>query len=257
MLDLLFEISWEVCNKVGGIYTVLSTKARTLQQKHKDRVLFIGPDLWSKDKESPFFTESASLLADWKATTKFPGGMSVRVGRWNVPGSPIAILVNYRPLFAYKNELYAKMWDLFRVDSLHAYGDYDESCMFAYGAALVIERIVKWRQGKARRVVAHFDEWMTGMGLLYVKAQLPSVGTVFTTHATSRPPRKPGRISYRSKMPPEMLPQMPTITAPVTMPASAPIAESLRQNRARITVGPNEAPNPAHAKATRARMVSF
>lgn len=185
MLDLLFEISWEVCNKVGGIYTVLSTKARTLQQKHKDRVLFIGPDLWSKDKESPFFTESASLLADWKATTKFPGGMSVRVGRWNVPGSPIAILVNYRPLFAYKNELYAKMWDLFRVDSLHAYGDYDESCMFAYGAALVIERIVKWRQGKARRVVAHFDEWMTGMGLLYVKAQLPSVGTVFTTHATS------------------------------------------------------------------------
>ena len=29
-LDLLIETSWEVCNKVGGIYTVLSTKAKNL-----------------------------------------------------------------------------------------------------------------------------------------------------------------------------------------------------------------------------------
>ena len=47
MLNYLFETSWEVCNKVGGIYAVLSTKARTLQQKFNDNLLFIGPDIWA------------------------------------------------------------------------------------------------------------------------------------------------------------------------------------------------------------------
>ena len=56
--DLIFETSWEVCNKVGGIYAVLSTKAKTLQNDFKDKVIFIGPDIWSKDNPCPFFKES-------------------------------------------------------------------------------------------------------------------------------------------------------------------------------------------------------
>ena len=185
MFDLLFETSWEVCNKVGGIYAVLSTKAKTLQQHHKDKTIFIGPDIWSKDNESPFFIESKSVLADWKAKASFPEGMSVRVGRWNIPGKPIAILVDFKALFQYKNELYSKMWEYYKVDSLHAYGDYDEACAFAYGAALVIESLVHYKKIEAGKVIAHFDEWTTGMGLLYVKTYLPHVATVFTTHATS------------------------------------------------------------------------
>ena len=184
MIDLLFETSWEVCNKVGGIYAVLSTKAKTLRKRY-DHVIFIGPDLWSKDNESPFFIESNTPLDDWKKQAVFPAGMTVRVGYWDVPGKPVAILVDYNSLYVYKNDLYAEMWKKYHVDSLHAYGDYDESCMFAYGAALVIESIVLWQRGKVRNVVAHFDEWTTGMGLLYVKARLQSVATVFTTHATS------------------------------------------------------------------------
>ena len=185
MFDLLFETSWEVCNKVGGIYAVLSTKAKTLQQHHKDKTIFIGPDIWSKDNESPFFIESKSVLADWKAKASLPEGMSVRVGRWNIPGKPIAILVDFKALFQYKNELYSKMWEYYKVDSLHAYGDYDEACAFAYGAALVIESLVHYKKIEAGKVIAHFDEWTTGMGLLYVKTYLPHVATVFTTHATS------------------------------------------------------------------------
>ena len=185
MFDLLFETSWEVCNKVGGIYAVLSTKAKTLQQHHKDKTIFIGPDIWSKDNESPFFIESKSVLADWKAKASLPEGMSVRVGRWNIPGKPIAILVDFKALFQYKNELYSKMWEYYKVDSLHAYGDYDEACAFAYGAALVIESLVHYKKIEAGKVIAHFDEWTTGMGLLYVKTYLPHVATVFTTHPTS------------------------------------------------------------------------
>ena len=185
MLDLLFETSWEVCNKVGGIYAVLSTKAKTLHKRYKDNLIFIGPDLWTVDIPSPYFVEGKTPLAQWQENALLPEGMRVRVGRWNVPGRPIALLVSYNTLYPYKNALYGEMWSRYRVDSLHAYGDYDESCMFAYAAALVIESIVKWKSNPDLRIIAHFDEWTTGMGLLYVKSHLPQVKTVFTTHATS------------------------------------------------------------------------
>ena len=185
MLDLLFETSWEVCNKVGGIYAVLSTKAKTLHQQYKDNLIFIGPDLWTEENPSPTFVEMRTPLAAWQRQALLPDGMRVRVGRWDIPGKPIAVLVTYDTLYGYKNALYADMWNRYRVDSLHAYGDYDESCMFAYAAALVIESIVKWKDNPDLKVVAHFDEWTTGMGLLHIKAHLPQVATVFTTHATS------------------------------------------------------------------------
>ncbi|MBO5539381.1 MAG: glycogen/starch synthase [Muribaculaceae bacterium] len=185
MTDLLFETSWEVCNKVGGIYAVLSTKAKTLQSLYKDKVIFIGPDVWSPVSESPDFDECRSLLDDWRKGAQLPDGIEVRTGRWNVPGRPLAILVSFRHLQGHINELYGQMWEQYRVDSLHGYGDYDEACAFAYAAARVIESIVNHWKRKAPEVVAHFDEWTTGMGLLYVKAHLPQVRTVFTTHATS------------------------------------------------------------------------
>lgn len=180
MFDLFFETSWEVCNKVGGIYAVLSTKAKTLQEKYNDKVVFIGPLLVN---ENPLFDDCATVLDSWRSQALFPKGMIVKTGRWKVPGNPLAILVDFKSLYVYKNELFAMMWRHYGVDSLHAYGDYDESCMFAYGAAIVIESIVTYKH--ATQVIAHFDEWTTGMGLLYVKMRLPHVATVFTTHATS------------------------------------------------------------------------
>lgn len=191
-LDLLFETSWEVCNKVGGIYTVLSTKARTLQELYKDKVVFIGPDVWTPENPSPFFKEAAVRpLASWIKNVQLPDGVSVRVGRWNVPGNPIAVLVKFDSMYALKDQFYGRMWDLYGVDSLHAYGDYDEGCAFAHAAGIVIESLVRFFESqkkiaqKVPSVIAHFDEWTTGMGLLYVKSVLPSVATVFTTHATS------------------------------------------------------------------------
>ncbi|MEF2642783.1 MAG: glycogen/starch synthase [Paramuribaculum sp.] len=184
-VDLLIETSWEVCNKVGGIYTVLSTKAKSLQKLYKDKVIFIGPDVWSAENPSPFFLETASVLKSWKASVKFPEGVSVRTGRWNVPGKPIAILVKFDGMYASKNEFYGCMWDLYGVDSLHAYGDYDEACAFSHASGLVIESLYRFLGLEGKHVIAHFDEWTTGMGLLYTKWKLPEVATVFTTHATS------------------------------------------------------------------------
>ena len=183
--DLIFETSWEVCNKVGGIYAVLSTRAKTLQKLYKDKIIFIGPDCWTEQSPSPYFTQSKTLLKSWRESAVLPFGVTARVGRWNVPGKPIVILVGYNSLYERKNDLYTDMWNRFSVDSLHAYGDYDESCMFAYAAALVVESVYTHLAGQHANVIAHFNEWTTGMGLLYIKARQPRIATVFTTHATS------------------------------------------------------------------------
>ena len=182
--DYIFEASWEVCNLVGGIYTVLSTKAKTLQKSHKDKVVFIGPDVW-KEKPSPYFIEDEKVTKGWLEQAKLPFGLKVRTGRWNIPGNPIVVLVDFTPLYSHKNELYKLMWDLYGVDSMPAYGDYDEASAFAWASALVIENYYLYINGKEKNVVAHFNEWTTAMGLLYLKHFQPGIATLFTTHATS------------------------------------------------------------------------
>jgi len=188
MPDCIFESSWEVCNKVGGIYTVLSTRANTLQEALEDKIIFIGPDFW-KEQESPYFKEDHSLFADWQWEAK-EQGLKVRVGRWTVPSAPIAILVDFNPYFEKKNEIYGWLWEHYGVDSLHAYGDYDEASMFSYAAALVTESFYKWNVESGKwndktKVIYHANEWMCGLGALYINNKLPQIGTIFTTHATS------------------------------------------------------------------------
>ena len=181
--DYIFESSWEVCNKVGGIYTVLSSRAKTLQDRMKDQILFIGPDVW-KEKESPYFKEDKSLFANWQWEAK-ESGLLVKVGRWTVPGEPIAILVDFNPYFEKKNEIYGWLWENYQVDSLHAYGDYDEASMFSYAAALVVESFYKHFLNEKQKVIYHANEWMCGLGALYINNKMPQIGTIFTTHATS------------------------------------------------------------------------
>lgn len=181
--DYIFESSWEVCNKVGGIYTVLSTRAKTLQSVLKDRLIFIGPDCWH-DTPCPYFEEDESLYGTWREAAAREG-IAVRVGRWIVPGQPVAILVDFRPYFEKKNEIYGWLWEHYQVDSLHAYGDYDEASMFSYAAGLVVESFYKHNIPAGKKVVYQANEWMTGLGMLYINHQLPQIGTIFTTHATS------------------------------------------------------------------------
>ena len=181
--DFIFESSWEVCNKVGGIYTVLSSRAKTLQEEMKDRIIFIGPDFW-KEEESPYFREDKALFPEWQLEAR-EQGLEVRVGRWTVPGEPIAVLVDFNPYFEQKNEIYGWLWENYSVDSLHAYGDYDEASMFSYAAALVTESFYNHFKLQDKRVIYHANEWMCGLGALYINNKLPQIGTVFTTHATS------------------------------------------------------------------------
>ena len=180
--DYIFESSWEVCNKVGGIYTVLSTRAKTLQEAFRDKIIFIGPDLG--DANSLYFKEEKGLFSEWK-TQADNEGLAVRLGRWCIPGEPIAVLVDFNRYYKDKNQIYTWLWEHYGVDSLHAYGDYDEASMFSFGAAKVVESFYKFYLDEATKVIYHGNEWMTGLGLLYLNNKVPNIATLFTTHATS------------------------------------------------------------------------
>lgn len=181
--DYIFESSWEVCNKVGGIYTVLSTRAKTLQDAMPDHLIFLGPDCW-KENDSPYFIQDDSILPEWQKVAA-KEGLKVKVGRWDIPGKPIAILVNFDQYFEEKDSIYGALWEDYKVDSLHAFGDYDESCMFAYATGKVVESIYNFLGLSDKKVIFHVNEWQCGAGALYIKKHVPAIGTIFTTHATS------------------------------------------------------------------------
>lgn len=182
--DYIFESSWEVCNKVGGIYTVLSTRAKTLQNVFSDRIFFIGPDVWL-GKENPLFTEDEKMLLAWHKHATEKDGLKIRIGRWNIPGHPIAILVDFTPFYEQKNDIYTQAWIDYQVDSLHAYGDYDEASMFSYAAGKVVESYYRYNLQASDKVIYQAHEWMTGLGALYIQKHVPEIATIFTTHATS------------------------------------------------------------------------
>ena len=186
--DYIFETSWEVCNRVGGIYAVLSTRAASMQKEHPDKVFFFGPDFGTHS--DLYFKEDKTLLRAWTKT--LTERIPVRIGRWMVPGEPIAILLKADKMWAEKDQIYAWAWENFGVRSHAAYGDYDESCLFGYAAGQVMESLYRFltksesktAKDKPANFVMHANEWQTAFALFYMRAHCPKIGTLFTTHAT-------------------------------------------------------------------------
>lgn len=181
--EYLFEISWEVCNMVGGIYTVISSKAKQQKEAFGDNYITIGPDVWKETHKNPYFIEDLTLFSQWKQQAAV-AGLKFKVGRWAIKGRPIAILVDFTPLFPEKDNIFAHLWETYQLDSIHGPWDYVEPAMFGYAAGKVIESFYRYFLTGYDRVVAHFHEWMTGSGVLYLKEYTPQIATVFTTHAT-------------------------------------------------------------------------
>lgn len=178
---LIMETSWEVCNKVGGIYTVLSTRSATMiEQYGTERVLFIGP--WFDQNDQKDFCPSDDLQ-ELQQTLSAEVGLSLHIGHWEVPGRPRCILVDYKPLYEETGALYFEMWEHYGLRGEMGYGDYDESCHFAIAAAMVMRAYT--RHWDSERPVGIFNEWTTGMGLLWLRLHAPKVATVFITHATT------------------------------------------------------------------------
>ena len=181
--DYLFEVSWEVCNKVGGIYTVIATKSLYLKKELGRHHIMIGPDVWMHRADNPDFIEDPVLYRSWRLQAA-SAGIRVRIGRWNVPGRPVAMLVDYKQFLPDFDRILGEYWKRFGVDSLTGDWDYKENALFGYAAGKVIESFYQYNLTYTDNVVAQFHEWQTGAGLLYVKSVHIPVATVFTTHAT-------------------------------------------------------------------------
>ena len=181
--NYLFETSWEVCNMVGGIYTVLSTKADEVKQILGDNYITIGPDIVKEAHETLYFIEDNTLFPEWREKVASQG-LKVRIGRWKLDSRPLAILIDYTTLYPQKNEILSHLWEQYRLDSIRGQWDYIDPVLFGYAAGQVIESFIKWNIESDENIVAHFHEWMTGSGVLYLKENCPQIATAFTTHAT-------------------------------------------------------------------------
>ncbi len=179
----LFEVSWEVCNKVGGIHTVISTKVLSMAGEFKNNHILIGPDVWRYDVSNPEFTEDPHLFKSWRLKAA-QEGLRIKVGRWNIAGNPAVILVDFTSFIPQKDQILTSFWDKFQVDSLTGQWDYIEPVLFGFTAGKVIESFVRYHVSARQQVIAQFHEWMTGSGLLYLRDVMPQIGCVFTTHAT-------------------------------------------------------------------------
>ena len=158
-----------------------------MSEEYPDRVFFFGPDL---GKQSDiFFKEQKNLFAPWRKQIA-KEGLAVRIGKWQIPGKPTAVLVDFSSLWHMKNEIYAHVWDKFGVQSHAAYGDYDESSLFGYAVGQAMDSLYEWilhntPEGQQNNsLICHFNEWQTAFGLFYIREHCPQAGTVFTTHAT-------------------------------------------------------------------------
>ncbi|HEX7411773.1 MAG TPA: alpha-glucan family phosphorylase, partial [Bacteroidales bacterium] len=181
--DYLFEVSWEICNKVGGIYTVIATKAPGMQREFGDNYILIGPDVWKETAENPDFIEDKFIYRSWREKAESEG-LHLKVGRWNIKSNPIVVLVDFTPFFAVKDKIFTEFWEKYKLDSISGNWDYIEPALFGYAAGKIIESFYEYNISAQDKIIAQFHEWMTGSGILYLRDRVPQAGCVFTTHAT-------------------------------------------------------------------------
>ncbi|MBD3313861.1 glycosyltransferase [Candidatus Woesearchaeota archaeon] len=185
--DVLFECSWEICNKVGGIYTVIMSKAALMKQHYKEYFL-IGP--YFEDKARDIFLEEDAPKEFKKAFDSLKKeGIVCRFGSWQIKGDPKTILIDFQGFVQNKNAIKKDLWDDFKIDSLNAGWEFEEPMMWSTAAAKLIESYCSNSNPKnEKKVAAHFHEWMAGAGILYLKGssaeKKTKIATVFTTHAT-------------------------------------------------------------------------
>ncbi|MBL4561000.1 MAG: alpha-glucan family phosphorylase [Labilibaculum sp.] len=181
--DFVFEVSWEVCNKVGGIHTVISTKALSLKPLFNDQIIYIGPDFKNAEHREKEFQEDDNLFQKWREKLKAEG-LLVRIGRWKIAGNPLVILIDFSCLESQKNAIYSKLWEVYGLESLYGHDDYDDAALFGYASGMVIDSFVEYNDLSKNKIVAQFHEWMSGAGLLYLKDKEPDIAAIFTTHAS-------------------------------------------------------------------------
>jgi len=179
--SIIFEICWEACNKIGGIYTVIASKAVKMKELFQDNYFIIGPYFMDKAKgefqETVPPAEVKSVLIDLGRE-----GINCHWGKWLIRGEPTTLLIDFHDYFSRLNDIKGQLWEKFKIDSLNSSFDFDEPVLWAWCVGEVIDRLKDVFKNK--QIIAHSHEWLSGSALLYLKEKEPQIKKVFTTHAT-------------------------------------------------------------------------
>lgn len=180
--EFIYEVSWEICNKVGGIYTVISSKAAHMVAQYKDAYTAVGPFFAIEKVKGEF--EELSMPDHWKKVSDAlePQGLRLHWGTWLIAGSPKALLVDFSEVLSQSNDIKRQLWDVYKIDSLNTGDDITHPFVWAWSVGKVLEAFAQ--QSESSAIVAHFHEWLAAAGLLYIKQANIPIKTVFTTHAT-------------------------------------------------------------------------
>ncbi len=179
--DLLLEISWEVCNKVGGINTVLATKAAQMAKRYGAGYFLVGP--YFEDKAKYIFEP---IAPEGKLKAVFDElknqGIDCHFGRWLIDGEPQVILVDFAKLWPGVNQYKWELWSDYQVDSLESGFEFDEPVVWGRAAAGLAAAMFAAFSDK--KMAIHCHEWLAGAALLFAK-KFCGAPSVFTTHATT------------------------------------------------------------------------
>ncbi|MCL4398906.1 hypothetical protein M1293_00125 [Candidatus Parvarchaeota archaeon] len=177
----LAEVSFEAGNKVGGIWTVLTSKSGTMKKLFGDDYLAVG--FYNQKQASTEVMEETPPDAIKKAISEMGlDGVDVHYGRW-VSANEVKIVLIDSSGFKERhvNEVKKTFWDLFKIDSLDAPNDYNEPIAWAYAAGVFLEKLSS-QIGK--RLVVQVHEWLSAGSILYLKSKNSRIPTNFTIHAT-------------------------------------------------------------------------
>ncbi len=180
--DYVFEISWEVCNKVGGIYTVLTSKSEQMRAHYKNYFM-VGP-YFEQHAKLEFSEETPPEEFKQAFEELRREGIVYHYGSWDdIKGRPKVILVEFLGIANQKDSLKGMFWRDYQIDSLKSSWDFEEPMLWSYCVGRLIHRIHDISLHD-KKIVAQCHEWLSAFCVLYLKSACKSVATVFTTHAT-------------------------------------------------------------------------
>ncbi len=180
--DLIFETSWEICNQIDGVHTVITGKANYINKKYNSNYIMIGPDVNRPEIDKPEFIEDNKLYSAW-AKHAMKSGLRFRIGHLFSKEGPVVILVDFSNFVSQKNEIFTKFWERFKLDSMAGDWDYIEAAMFGYAAGKLIENFCDYNLTSGTKILAHFHDWQAGAGLLYLRSKERNIASVFSVHS--------------------------------------------------------------------------
>lgn len=181
----VFEVCWETANKVGGIYTVIKTKAEMSVAEMGDQYCLVGPLNEEAVKTEVEVLQPKGVFE--KALSSFRDqGIEFVYGRWLIEGYPQVLLINIKSAASRLDDWRADTWTKSGIGLPAEDSESNDAILFGYVTSWFLEEFVNASRKVAGQpyIVGHFHEWMTGIGLLQTRFKHLDVATVFTTHAT-------------------------------------------------------------------------